>query len=74
MKRFKSILCTSLLTLAISSSAFAGNITGKSGNITGSPTNISGNITGSPTNISGNITGTSLTEAIVGIILYVLVP
>ncbi|HEY8188355.1 MAG TPA: hypothetical protein VIF64_19960 [Pyrinomonadaceae bacterium] len=63
MKRFKSILCTSLLTLAISSSAFAGNITGKSGNITGSPSSI-----------SGNITGTSLTDAVAGIILYVLIP
>ena len=53
MKRFKSILCASLLALAVSSSAFAGNITGKApGNITGDP-KVAGNITGR----AGNITG-----------------
>ena len=35
MKRFKSILCASLLTLAMSSATMAGNITlNRSGNIT----------------------------------------
>lgn len=60
MKRFQSILCASLLTLAMSSAAFAGNISGapNSGNISGAPGNISGtpnsgNISGTPGNISG---------------------
>ncbi len=34
MKRFKSILCASLLTLALSPAALAGNITTRDGNIT----------------------------------------
>jgi hypothetical protein len=65
MKRFQSILCASLLTLSISSAAFAGNISGKDGNISGTPGNISGtpgNISGTPGNISGiagNISGLS---------------
>ena len=43
MKRFQSILCASLLTLATASSAFAGNITTlANGNITTLP---AGNIT-----------------------------
>ena len=74
MKRFQSILCASLLTLAMSSAALAGNISGaptkdgnisgKGGNISGAPGNISGapgNISGTPGNISGtpgNISGT----------------
>ena len=72
MKRFQSILCASLLTLAMSSAAFAGNISGaptRDGNISGAPGNISGaptrdgNISGAPGNISGaptsgNISGT----------------
>ena len=50
MKSFKSALCAVLLALAVSSSAFAGNITGKApGNITGR----NGNITGAPGNITG---------------------
>jgi hypothetical protein len=66
MKRFQSILCASLLTLAMSSAALAGNISGapskdgnisgKGGNISGAPGNISGtpgNISGTPGNISG---------------------
>jgi hypothetical protein len=66
MKRFQSILCASLLTLAMSSVALAGNISGapstdgnisgKGGNISGAPGNISGapgNISGTPGNISG---------------------
>jgi hypothetical protein len=55
MKRFTSILCASLLTLAMSSAALAGNITVTSGNITVTSGNItvtSGNITVT----SGNIT------------------
>ena len=34
MKRFKSILCASLLTLALSPAALDGNITTRDGNIT----------------------------------------
>jgi hypothetical protein len=61
MKRFKSILCASLLTLAVSSSAFAGNITGKKGNITGAPSSIAGDIHG-------------VTGAIYAAILGLLIP
>lgn len=51
MKSFKSILCASLLTMAMTSSAFAGNITTlANGNIT---TLANGNIT---TLTCGNIT------------------
>jgi hypothetical protein len=50
MKRFKSILCASLLTLALSSATMAGNIT----------LNRSGNIT---LNVYGNITILSVTDA-----------
>ena len=42
MKRIQSILCASLLTLAMSSAALAGNISGTPGNISGTPGNISG--------------------------------
>ena len=42
MKRFKSILCASLLTLSISSAAFGGQISGRSGQISGAPGQISG--------------------------------
>ena len=35
MKRFQSILCATLVTLAMSSATFAGNIYGRSGNIYG---------------------------------------
>ena len=35
MKRIQSILCASLLTLAMSSATFAGNIYGRNGNIYG---------------------------------------
>jgi hypothetical protein len=54
MKRFKSILCASLLTLALSPAALAGNITTRSGNIT---TMVS------DTSRSGNITTMFLTDA-----------
>jgi len=57
MKRFQSILFTSLLTLAMSSAALAGNISGRDGNISGAPTPVTvskdGNISGTPGNISG---------------------
>ena len=56
MKRFQSILCASLLTAAMASTVFAGNITTKPGNITTAPGNITtkpGNITTAPGNISG---------------------
>jgi hypothetical protein len=68
MTRFKSVLCASLLTLAISSSAFAGEITGKSSKVisTSITSSISvkkpGEITGISTSISspaGNITDQS---------------
>lgn len=61
MKRFKSILCASLLTLAVSTSAFAGNITGRKGNITGAPSSIAGDIHG-------------VTDAIYAAILGLLIP
>jgi len=65
MKRFQTILCASLLTMAMSSATFAGNIYGRSGNIYGSPTSTMttapGNIYGTPSGISsatpGNIYG-----------------
>ena len=64
MKRFQTILCASLLTMAMSSATFAGNIYGRAGNIYGSPTSTMttapGNIYGTPSGISttpGNIYG-----------------
>ena len=59
MKRFTSILCAAVLTLAMSSVTFAGNIYGRSE----TTTNVS-----KPGNIYG-ITGT-----IYGIVLDILVP
>ena len=61
MKNFKSILCASLLTLALSSAAFGrvGDITSKAGDITSKP----GDITSKPGDIPskpGDIT--SLTD------------
>jgi len=59
MKRFQTILCAGLLTLAMSSATFAGNIYGRAGNIYGSPNaptaTAPGNIYGSPS--PGNIYG-----------------
>ena len=56
MKRIQTILCASLLTMALSSATFAGNIYGRSGNIYGSPTSTMttapGNIYGTPSGIS----------------------
>jgi hypothetical protein len=37
MKSFKSILCASLLTLAMASATFAGTIYGRTGTIYGAP-------------------------------------
>jgi hypothetical protein len=52
MKRFQTILCTAVLTLALTSTAFAGNISTIRGNISTSKGNISttkGNISTSET-------------------------
>jgi|SwirhirootsSR3_FD_contig_21_23978523_length_300_multi_2_in_0_out_0_1 hypothetical protein len=65
MKRITSIALTAVLTLVISSTAFAGNISGspapiKNGNISGYLGNISGylgNISGVVSTILGNISG-----------------
>ena len=59
MKRSQSILCASLLTLAISSTAFAGNIGGMKANSAGNIAGLStGNIAGLSTgNIGGLSTG-----------------
>jgi hypothetical protein len=48
MKNFKSILCAALLTLAMTSATFAGNIYGRTGNIYGvaAPASTPGNIYG----------------------------
>ena len=57
MKRFQSILCAALLTLAISSTAFARNIGGMKAN---SACNIAGLSTGNIGGLStGNIAGLS---------------
>ena len=57
MRRLQSILCASLLTLAISSTAFAGNIGGMKANSAGNIAGLSaGNIAGLST---GNIAGLS---------------
>lgn len=73
MKRFQSILAASTLTLAISATAFAGDITGKAGDTTAQA--IAGDITGrtKPGDITGkpgDITGklgdiTGLTASII---------
>jgi len=62
MKRFQSVLCTSLLTIALASTALAGNISGApNGNISG----VAGNISG--VSKDGNISGTSKDGNISGI-------
>jgi hypothetical protein len=73
MKRFKSILCASLLALSMSSVALAGDISGraKPGDISGKPGDISGkpgDISGKPGDISG------LTGVIYSAILGLLIP
>ena len=62
MTRFKSALCASLLTVALSSAAFAGEITGKASMTTGSPS-VSVTKTGEITGRKGEITGSPV-EAI----------
>jgi hypothetical protein len=64
MKRFQSILSATLLTLAMSSATFAGNIYGRSGNIYGIAN--TGNIYGSAN--TGNIYGSANTGNIYGIV------
>lgn len=67
MKRFKSILCTTLLTLSISTAALAGDISGRSSNIA-KP----GDISGKTSNIvkPGDISGfTQIYEAILGLLI-----
>ncbi|MGH9871149.1 MAG: hypothetical protein ACRD9S_01645 [Pyrinomonadaceae bacterium] len=69
MKNFKSILCTSVLTLAMSSVAFGGDITSRAGDITSKP----GDITSKPGDITsraGDIT--SLTDEAYNAILGML--
>ncbi|HEV2828269.1 MAG TPA: hypothetical protein VGW76_11770 [Pyrinomonadaceae bacterium] len=61
MKRFKSILCASLLTLALSPAALAGNITTRSGNIT----TVAGNIT----TIAGNITTLDIVDVMLTLVI-----
>jgi hypothetical protein len=61
MKRFQSILCTSLLTLAMSSVAMAGDISGRAGtaragDISGRAGDISGR-TGDISGRAGDISG-----------------
>ena len=70
MTRFKSVLCASLLTLAMSSSAFAGNITSRSGNITSTST--SSEISGNITSRSGNITSRAIYDGLVETFLTVI--
>ena len=48
MKSFKSTLCVSILTLAMCSAAFAGDITSRKGDITSKP----GDITSKPGDIT----------------------
>ena len=52
MKRFQSILCASLLTMAISSAALAGDLTSRAGDLTSKP----GDLTSKPGDL------TSLTD------------
>ena len=64
MKRFKSILCASLLTLALSPAALAGNITTRDGNITTRDGNI--------TTRDGNITTISITDICVTLVTAII--
>ena len=78
MKRFKSILCISLLTLSLSSVAMAGDLTGRStdsnrgGDLTGKPGDLTGkpgDLTGKPgdlTGRAGDLTGGAI-EIILGL-------
>ena len=64
MKRFKSILCASLLTLALSPAALAGNITTRDGNITTRDGNI--------TTRDGNITTITIAEICVTLVTAIV--
>ena len=68
MKRFKSILCASLITLALSSAALAGDMTGRSrpGDMTGKPGDMTGkpgDMTGKPGDMTGGKPGDMTGEA-----------
>jgi len=77
MKSFKSILCASLLTLALSASAFAGDMTSIKGDTTsikGDMTSIKGDMTsikGDMTSIKGDMTSIAgdLTSLLFGILI-----
>jgi hypothetical protein len=61
MKRFKSILFVLLLTISLSTTAIAGDISGRPatapGDISGQPTTAPGDISGQPTTAPGDISG-----------------
>jgi hypothetical protein len=59
MKRFQSILCASLLTLAMSSATFGGTIYGRTGTIYGAPSSSSTDKTGTIYGKTGTIYGIS---------------
>ena len=79
MKRFKSILCASLITLALSSAALAGDMTGRSkaGDMTGRTgdmTGRAGDMTGKPGDMTGkpgDMTGEAY-NILVGILSSIL--
>jgi hypothetical protein len=75
MKRFQSILFTSLLALSLSGTALAGDITGRlaaaPGDITGAPGDITG-IKGDITGIRGDITGLLSWGDITGVMIAIL--
>ncbi len=63
MKRFQSILFTSLLVISLSGTALAGDITGVKGDITG----VKGDITGVKGDITGLLTWGDITGVVVSI-------
>jgi hypothetical protein len=72
MKRIQSVLSVSLLTLSLSATAFAGDITGRSasGDITGRKGDITGrngDITGLPGDITGIFSWGDITGVVVSI-------
>ncbi len=74
MNRFKTILSTSLLTLALSSVVMAGDISGRStsrpGDISGRPIDKAGDISGRAGDISG-LHGVTI-EALMGLLNAIL--
>lgn len=74
MKRFQSILFASLLTISLSATAMAGDITGRAitapGDITGAPGDITGR-KGDITGIKGDITGLLTWGDITGVIVSI---